>query len=472
MRKPPFDITQHPEYKRRQLERQIARQRQTEQDAEIGEHAFQAFRKNNGRLTRKDREALAKNLYWVVEEYYSAHADEERYVLLKDAGLTDENSTKVLPRLVLRPGDPGKANDVLYASTEKYRLLIEALTRRSGESLGGLASRVLAGTSFYPQFPNSHTPDMSEAHLILAALQVAVNRVDDEFQLLMQCRVVDQIRQQREAPYWQHLRETNELPDDASWQEGEEALWWPFADGWLPTGCYWKHDDGQDYFHYPIHSFWMGPEDFHSIQCLCDVDFFYFPHVYLGPAENWAGIRDQGVSDWIQEHLPNALEPRVCWEESTQRYVLRQSENSLSDEALLTEFEHDELMLEAARWLVMYPDPRLQKLVPAIFTLGTVCRGTLSPLTSLMVADFGDTNRWEYLGKDAPTLLHRLKYLTGFQTGEFKVYDAWRETAARFHWNPILRKHPDVIQQIRYRSLLEHWISKGRVLAHEEGTDD
>jgi hypothetical protein len=80
-----------------------------------------------------------------------------------------------------------------------------------------------------------------------------------------------------------------------------------------------------------------------------------------------------------------------------------------------------------------------------------------------MIADFGDDNRWEYLGKDAPTLLQRLKDLTGYLTGDFKVYNAWRETAARFHWNPILRRHPGVIEEIRYRKHLERWVAQGRV---------
>lgn len=242
----------------------------------------------------------------------------------------------------------------------------------------------------------------------------------------------------------------------------------------METRCMWNHADDPEnfYVHYPVHSFWLGPEDFHSINGLCGVDFFFFPHIYLGPAENWVGERDPGVHAWIQEHLPNSEAPQVCWEVDTHRYVLRQSEYQLPDGTTSTEYDPDELMFEAARWLVIYPDPQLQKLVPAIFTLGTMCGGELSPLTPRMIADFGDDNRWEYLGKDAHTLLQRLKDVTGYLIGDFKVYDAWRETAARFHWNPILRRHPEVIEEIRYRKHLERWISQGQAVTHDNDEDD
>jgi hypothetical protein len=38
--------------------------------------------------------------------------------------------------------------------------------------------------------------------------------------------------------------------------------------------------------------------------------------------------------------------------------------------------------------------------------------------------------------------------------------DAWRETAARFHLNPIFRSHPGEAEKILYRRHLERWIAE------------
>lgn len=115
-----------------------------------------------------------------------------------------------------------------------------------------------------------------------------------------------------------------------------------------------------------------------------------------------------------------------------------------------------------ARWLVIYPDPEARRLVPAIYTRGEMWFTELVPLSARLVAEFGDSDRWQYVGDDAPTLLQRLKDLTGFGTGDFRVMDAWRETAARFHLNPIFRSHPGEDKKILYRRHLKRWIAENR----------
>jgi hypothetical protein len=496
MPKPTIDLTQHPKFQKRQRERQAARQqRQSEQVAELGRQAFQDFLGYRGKLTPNDREVIARNLCSPVEDYYANHPDEERYLLLQDAGLTDEKSTKVLPRLVLRSGQPISTKDGLYASPEKYRWLIEAIARRSGESLDGLASSVLLGTSFYPHQPESPVPDISEAHLILAALQEAVDRVDDEFHLLEQCLEVARLRNEVEAVYWKHVAETGEDLDYESWHSSnpnlvlpqpdwpqtwpgsserfsnQNGLWWPLEDWRLVD---WDHGDGERLI-VPDNTYWARtgiPADPCSSRVLSGPDFFFFPHIYLGPAKNWEGERDPEQHAWVQNHLPNSEEPQVCWEEDKQRYVLRQSEYPLPDGTTSTEYDLGGPMDEAARWLVIYPDPFMKKLVPMIYALGEFPGAELTQLTAPLIADFSNQYRWEYFGKGAPTLLQRLKDLTGYRTGDFKVYEAWRETALRFHWNPILRRHPEVIDEIRYRKHLERWVAQGRPDAGKDDEED
>jgi hypothetical protein len=492
MPKSPIDMTNHPKYLKRQRERQAARQQQSEEDAELGLQAFQAFQDYRGRLIPNDREAIARNLYGVVEEYYANHPDEERYRLLQRAGITNDPSTKVLRRLVLRPGESVRDKDGPTASPEKYRWLIQAI---GGENLGALASRVLFGTTFYPQQPDLLAPGINEAHLILAALQEAVDRVDAEFHLFEQCLEVARFRNGIEAVYWKHMAETGEALDYETWHSNnpelvlpqldwpqtwpgsaerfsnENGLWWPLEDWRLVD---WDHEEGEKLI-VPDNTYWARtgvPADPYSARVLSGPDFFFFPHIYLGPAEHWEGERDPEQYAWVQEHLPNSEEPLVCWEENKQRYVLRQSEYPLPDGTTSTEYDLGGPMDVAARWLVIYPDPLMKKLVPMIYALGEVPGAELTQLTAPLIADFSNQYRWEYFGKDADTLLQRLKDLTGFRTGDFKVYEAWRETAARFHLNPILRRHPEVIEEIRYRKHLERWVAQGRAGSGKVSEED
>ena len=120
----------------------------------------------------------------------------------------------------------------------------------------------------------------------------------------------------------------------------------------------------------------------------------------------------------------------------------------------------------AARWLIIYPDPdpEAKRLIPALFSRGEFASTGLLPLSARLIAEFGDSKHWGYVGRDgAPTLLQRLKDLTGFVTGDFKIMDKWRETAKRFHLNPIFHStDPSESENIIYRRHLEKWIAENQ----------
>jgi hypothetical protein len=118
-------------------------------------------------------------------------------------------------------------------------------------------------------------------------------------------------------------------------------------------------------------------------------------------------------------------------------------------------------MPTTARWLVIYPDHEAQRLVPALFTRGEACFTELVPLTPRLIAEFGDSTRWQ-CRDNTPNLLQRLRNLTGFSSGKLKIMDDWRETAASFDLNPIFRAHPGEADKINYRRNLEKWIEEGR----------
>ena len=477
MAKPPIDLTKNPEFQRRQRERQAAGQRQSEQDADLGRQAFQSFVEYRGRLTPGDREAIARNLYWDVEDYYSNHPDEERYLLLKDAGVTDENSTKVLARLVLRPGEPISANNAPYASPEKYRWLMEAIARRTDESVNALAGRVLIGTAFYPSRPDVPTPSINEAHLMLAALQKAADRVNAEFHLFEQCLEVARFRNEIESTYWTHLRETGEVLDYQSWHRknpalrlpspcgpehaleiGEDnALWWPLDPDYLSD---WDGERAK--LIVPKNAFWAKGDthsDHYSARVLSWEAFFYFPHMYLGPALCWAKTPRGYFVDAEYAEIPGLPKAFYEWNQGTGSYSFRE-DGPEAGGAVADEYAWNDLSRNVDHWLVIYPDPNLKTLVPMLYAMGDSPGAQLTPLTASVIADLGNPERWQYFGNDAPTLLQRLKNLTGYGANDFKVYEAWRETAARFHRNPVLKRHPDVMDEIRYRKHLQRWIGQ------------
>lgn len=487
MAKRPTDLRNHPEYQRRQAARQRQTAQDAERDAELGRQAFQDFSQFRGKLALSDREIIARNLYWAVEGYYESHPDEERYLLLKDAGVTDQNSTKVLARLVLRPGEPISANNPLYASPEKYRWLIEAIARCSEESVHALAGRVLIGTGFYPRRPEVPQPRINEAHLILAALQKAADRVDAEFDLYEQCLEVARLRDELESTYWAHVRETGQVLDYQAWQlknpalrlpspcgpehvlaiDEDNALWWPLDPDYLNE---WNAPQDSFRLIVPQNPYWAkgdSPSDQYAAGVVSGKDFFYFPHVYLGPALCWANRNFFDEASYAE--IPLALTPVAYWDEDTCRYSLRERDTQLGA-AITREYEWDELSSLTAHWLVMYPDPLLKRLVPMLYALGESRGAQLTQLTASAIADLGNPERSQYFGDDAPTLLQRLKNATGYLTGDFEVYDAWRETAARFHWNPVLRKHPEAMDEIRYRKHLQRWIGQRPV--HADDSDD
>ena len=478
MSDPPIDITKHPRFRGRQPgdeEKRRGIQRKSQQrfanDAELGRQAFAALSAWREKLTPADREAIARSLWPEVDNYYINHPGEAKYLLLTKADPKRANSTKELERLVLKPGKPYRPD--LYATASKYADLMRALA--DGESIDELAHRVLFGTSFYPRQADAPIPAINEAQLIFDALIMAANRVDAEFHLFDQCLEVARLREEVESDYWHHFVEKGLTLNSEEWLTLVSDLKllpdaWPGTDMQLSeeTGHLWPLDDWrlvewEKLKTVPANAFWAkndATNDPFSAVVRSAPDFFFFPHVYLGPTLNEVLLPHDYFKDpqkvmgagWTKEEayheLPDLPMPQVQWHETTHQYSLRdQGPNYV-----------DDLCPKAAHWLVLYPDPHLKRLVPMIYAMGEFPGAELTPITAPMIASFGDPKHWQYFGKDANTLLARLKDLTGYRTGKFDVYEAWRETAARFHWNPVLRNHHNTVDEMQYRQHLRQWL--------------
>ena len=461
-----FPDTPEAKVRRERKEAQLVEKNKS--DAENGRRAWEAIldwrQKRQERLEKNDREAIAQNLHWELEEYKTNDDHGNLTDLFEQAGL----QLKEKARLTLQPGKYAKD---LRTEWNQYKALIESLHVKTGEELNLLANRVLLGTQFHP----ISLADLQEAQLILEALQVAVDRIDQEFKLWAQCQAVAAIRKPLEEPYLKALRDGDETALSEFFDANPThivgspiKLWWPIDDFQLI-------DYDKDAYVAPDNQFWAKRYSVHGDiaagVCMGE-EIFFFPHIYLGKTIEWSGGLDrvghevQTMSSVGKESILASIQAeaefRVMFNEETGNYQVYQEGEEPGEKRINgTDWDWgDDWMSKTARWLVIYPDPDAKRLVPAIYTRGEMWFTELVPLSARLIAEFGDGDRWQYVGHDAPTLLQRLKDLTGFGTGDFKVMDAWRETAARFHLNPIFRSHPGEDKKILYRRHLKRWIEK------------
>lgn len=447
--------------------------------AEDGRRAWDAVKKwrqeSKVTLNQNDREAIAQNLWKELEKY-------------KEGTLTDlfrhaELPSNIKDKVTLQPG---KTSKKLKAEVAPYLKLIEALADKTHkdrdveEARNLLADRVLLRTSFHPV----SFAKLQEAKLILDALNVAVDRIDLEFKLWEQCKAIAEVRKPREAAYVDAVRRGDE---ETAWVElqfnennsphvidNPVEKWWPLEEFLLSSFRESPPGSATPLINIPIepaNAFWLKPYQYHDSWAAgvwSGESIFFFPHVYLGPAIGWYGNKPElPEKDDLWVDMSAVPEPIVRFEGALQEYRVYLRDPKTSEESH-GGFEFDwgmnwEMSL-AARWLIIYPDPDAKRLVPAILSRGEFMSTELLPLSARLIAEFGDPNHWQYVGRDdAPTLLQRLKDLTGYVTGDFEIMDAWRETAARFHLNPIFRSsRPSEIEKILYRRHLENWIAENR----------
>ena len=425
------------------------------------------------RLEKSDRETIGRNLWSEFEKYKYEHKGKLGELFGK-AGLEPKEKA----RLTLPPGKSGKD---LRTEVAPYLQLIKALANQTGEDIELLADRVLFGTKFHPVSSSK----LQETQLILDALQVAVDRIDQEFHLWEQCKTIEEIRKPREEPYEEALRSDGEAdrveeekhPDASGAHLAGTPVekWWPLEKFLL----HYLQSEKLDNERKPVNAFWLKTYQYNdpwAAGVWSGESIFFFPHIYLGPAIDWpAGKLESCEEDSCWVGIRTDPEPFVKFDDGSQEYHVHLRDpktEKVHHGGVEFDWDMSPAMSLAARWLIIYPDPEARRLIPAVFSRGEFIATGLLPLSARLIAEFDDLNRWQYVGRDgAPTLLQRLKVLTGFGAGDFKVKDAWRETAARFHLNPIFKSsNPSEIERIRYRLHLERWIKENR--CSEDGDQD
>lgn len=434
------------------------------------------------RLELNDRMVIAQNLWKELDRYQSGiEPYQNQGGKLQD--LYDDITHKVkVPtppnikeKVTLQPGkaSSGKATVFLW-----YGRFIEALARKAASAQQTdehqekylIADRVLLGARHHPVKRDK----LEEAQLILDALKVAVDRIDREFNLWAQCMTIKEIREPRETAYVDAVARGDQTAAKVELQLDEDYLphmagkivekWWPLE----PNQLTW---DGRsiDTLIKPENAFWCRPYQYHDLSAAgvwSGESIFFFPHCYLGPAIEWHdGKPEKPEEDELWVDIGTEPEPFVQFDELSREYRVYLRDPKTGEESHAgDEFDWgmSQAMSLAARWLIIYPDSEAKRLIPALFSRGEFAWTELLPLSDRLIAEFGDSKHWEYVGRDgAPTLLQRLKDLTGFVTGGFEVMDKWRESAERFHLNPVFRStHPSESENIVYRRHLEKWIAE------------
>ena len=438
-------------------------------DIEHGKKAWSEFQgARREELDFEERKTIARNL-WLEIEKYRGGKDGTLTQLLEKTGI----ELKHIGRVILAPDKSG--NNELHPSPPKYIALMEALIRRTNEDIYLLADRVLLGTHFHPE----SLADLQDAQLILEALQVAVDQIDQEFKLWEQCQAIAEIRAPLEKHYIEAVRRGDfdtayndllpDIGDDSIPRQAIEDVqrWWPLE----PNLLMFNILPGQNIEQRPIaptNSFWLGKKPSvysFATSVWSGESILFFPHIYLGQAIEWPNTRPENYKDdalWID--IDREPYPVVRFESGMyQVYLVDPVTGTEGHGGSEFDWGMRYEMCVATRWLMMYPDPEANRLVPTLFTLGGFMDSEMTPLTARLIADFGNKNHWDYLSSSGSiSLLQRLRELTGYGIGDFKTFEAWHETASRFHLNPIFKSHPGEAENILYRRHLEKWIKDGR----------
>lgn len=420
-------------------------------------------------LPRGDEVALARKLH---EEFpHLKQQLKERGVGLGDlclsAGLgTDGDYSKELHRMMLPP-DKDAAKVRLRRSASKYRSLIAAMAKASGQSSSSLANRLMVGTSLHPA--TAEVRDEIEG--VQIALQAIVDAVDQEFGLLRtfletaelkaryaragsKCRwpqhdadhrvdVATLIGLDVSARKFKKMRAAHEgvaaeEPDeefDQMIRDDEDAA--SLAELELAmdtTKAYWEPtlDGGA------ADAFLGGPA---VSGCIQDDEFFYVPHAYIGDGlgiwdpvgeKTAPAVRDRTIAELRERVLEGFKQygPRPVdgWDEAAQMPRGQTTSGQLGNNWACWH-----------AWLVAYPAPDNGRLIPMLYVAAEEGGPILVVLDLVTLSSLRQTY-WIGPAGEVATFFERIKNLIGLRPGEPQaILDGLRATAPWLRWNPFMK---------------------------------
>lgn len=327
-----------------------------------GKDAWTALRKlGNNKLPDGDEIIIARRLF---KELQMLRSHLKKYggvgigAFALEAGLGSEGEySKELYRMTLGPDkDPAKVR--LRKSASKYRQLIAAIGKHTKESTSTLANRILVGTSLHP----AEAKDWEEVEQVQVALQAIVDSVDREFGLYNTFLETAELKVAHAKAggelRWPHYdRQHLTLGDDvtAYQQELKSAT---------DIRCaYWEEPSNlkrSEYHWFPLAN---------GSGCLQDNEFFYVPHAYLGFIE----MADLPDGDEDPAGLTRVLEELKLDAASNSEKYTEMPSDDFDKESLKpigqTDISGDwgDYWGQYRSWLVIYPTPDNQRLMPTLY---------------------------------------------------------------------------------------------------------
>lgn len=343
-------------------------------------------------------------------------------------------SSKELSVVMLPPGESAGKRGI-RKGIRSYYLLIKAMAEVSGQNPSRLADTILRGTKLHPM-SQIDAGTMTTLEKMHAMLQAIVDKVDEQFGLL---RIYQQTAEAK-AQAIQAGSRTNwplcdlELPDPdskyatQSFREEREAA----SD---PQKAFWRIDN-----HYRASSsayIYVG-----DMSLVRNDSFFYTPHALLGHLLIW-DLPDRR-DDPLEFDL--ALAREIAAVRKKQHYI---------DTDLAPRDEWDPVIncpkgqtdpmeansLQYTFWIVAYPDPVEQKLVPCLY-MPSAEEGT-PYLIPIGIETLSMLQRTYWISStDCKPAFDRLVELVTEQDqdGDNLILAGIRRTAPWLQFNPVLKE--------------------------------
>lgn len=389
-----------------------------------GRDAWTALKRlGSGNLPEGDEIVIARRLYQEMEalKIRLKSAKIGLGELCVRAGIGNEGDySKELYRMTLAPNrEPSKIG--LRKSAAKYRQLIAAIGQVTKESTSSLASRLLFGTTLHP----ADVKDWTEIEQVQVALQTIVDVVDKEFRLYEKYMETAQLKAsqlaERATCFWPHwgidrsdyeegCDGDQEFASDMRRRADSRSAYWPNpANATLPN-CFWTTGQGSD--------------------CRQDSEFFFIPHAYIGSVEfTHLPKTDVKALDLLASSIRErdeqcGWEPKDDWDEHEQRPI-GQTTSSWD--------------WQWHGWIVIYPTPDHQRLMPMFYIPCEEGGAFLLPLDARNLRALQDNYYW--VGRtEVSTVYERIKSLIGHLPGTHpSLLEGLRKTAPWFDKNPLFK---------------------------------
>lgn len=405
------------------------------------------------RLSGDDAMALARGMHELLEELDAELRDKRiskaAICAQAFAGATD---SKELYRLTLPPSANPQVRE-LRKDGAKYRELIKALAKLTGHSAHDLSYRLLRKTPLHPT--RQPLACASQLDLVATALEELVRRLAIEYR-------------------WHETYERTARIKLEALARGDHCCW-PLYDldpemcGLIEKDRVASYDGDVCAALDPSQAY--GRPQTHSRLCdqalLCfgqgqlqDDEFFYVPHATIGhlllwdlpdPRKDMAAYRVARDRELMRMRASGEcrLQPADDWD-AERRCPVGQTSTGLEN-----------TQLQYYSWLLAYPDPHGEGVVPCLYQPCEESGAFLMPLDTRSLAWLSQAV-WLDADRDLSFLDRLEELLTDFdQTGMCSFERQLRKTARWLEFNPVLVRH--AAAQARRERLLRSLIQPQRV---------